>query len=297
MRKGKRQILILIVTVILALVVTGVVKKSFVIKGEKTGEILYRSDNLILQIQEEREEAQNVVILGEGYSKSVDDDGRVVECDPFMLKPDKKLFGQETQVIYVYFPFDTEKQLERLATAGMELANYINELRIYNDDDIIAIGHSKCGVCFANMAQWLTRKITIVTISSPFKGTIVADKELCRAKTNSIEFWVYDKIFSDHQVDKDIIPDSYFLQNVRYDGLSTQNHINIVSSIEQNPNNLVDCVLAYIKKKYLPESDGVVSVESQTLKYPNTIQIDVEASHATSMKKGIEAVKEICNLN
>lgn len=290
---------ILMVTVILVLFVTySLVKKSFVIRGEKTGEIIYESENIVLQVQEERKDAQNLVILGEGYSKSVDNDGRVIECDPFMLKLDEKLFGQETQVIYVYFPFDTKEQPERLATAGMELANYINEeLILYKDDDIIAIGHSKCGVCFANMAQWLTRKITIVTISSPFKGTILTDKDLCRSKTNNIEFWVYNRIFSNHQVDKDIIPDSYFLQNVNYDGLETQNHINIISKFNQNPNDLVDCVLWYIKENYLPESDGIVPVESQILEYSNTIRVDIEASHATSMKKGIEIVKEICDLD
>lgn len=298
-KRNKIKRIILMLTIILILLVTfSTVKRTFVIKGEKTGEIIYKSQNLILQIQDRKDEAQRIVILGEGYSKSVDDEGKVIECDPFMLKPDKQLFGQQTQVIYAYFPFDTEVQSERLATAGKELANYINEdLKTYDDDNIIAIGHSKCGVCFANMAQWLTRRITIVTISAPFKGTIVVDKDLSKSKTNNIEFWIYNKIFSNHQVDKDIIPDSYFLQNVNYDGLLTQNHINIISSFNNKPNNLVDCVLAYIKNKYLPESDGVVSVESQILKYSNTVTLYIEASHATSMTKGIEIIKEIYEFN
>lgn len=262
-------------------------------KGDKAGEILYRSDNVILQVLEQNENAQNVVILGEGYSKSVNEDGIVTYCDPLMFKTNANLFNQDTQVIYVYYPFDVETQQERLSIAGQEIASYINEnLKDYEAENIVAIGHSKCGVCFANMTQWLNRKITIVTISTPFKGTVVADKSLVKEKMNYFKFSIYNIIFSDHQVDKDLIEGSYFLEQANYDGLANQNHINIVSVCQKDSNNLIDNILSYINDKYSINGDGIVSLESQLMEYENTIQIFIEASHLTSMEKGIKVIKQ-----
>lgn len=282
-----------IATVLIILVGYIVMKQIFVMKGDKAGEILYKSENVILQVLEYNENAQNVVILGEGYSESVNEKGIITHCDPLMFKPNTNLFNPNTQVIYVYYPFDIEQQQERLGIAGQEVANYINEnLKDYEAENIVAIGHSKCGVCFANMAQWLNRKITIVTISAPFKGTIVADKSVFKEKMNYFEFSIYDMMFSNHQVDKDIIAGSYFLEQANYDGLANQNHINIVSTCKKESDNSIDNILAYINDKYSINGDGIVPLESQLIEYENTIQIFIDASHATSMEKGIEIAKQ-----
>jgi len=291
----KRSIFVVsaIATVLAILVGYIAMKQIFVMKGDKAGEILYSSDNVILQVIEQNKNAQNVVILGEGYSESVNEEGIITHCDPLMFKPNINLFNQDTQVIYVYYPFDVEKQQERLAIAGQEIASYINEnLKDYEEENIVAIGHSKCGVCFANMAQWLNRKITIVTISAPFKGTIVADKNVFKEKMNYFEFSIYNIMFSNHQVDKDIIAGSYFLEQTNYDGLANQNHINIVSTCKKESNNLIDNILAYINNKYSINGDGIVPLESQLMEYENTIQLFIDASHATSMEKGIEVAKQ-----
>ena len=292
---SKRSIFVVsvIATVLVILVGYIVMKQIFVMKGDKAGEILYRSDNVILQVLEQNEDAQNVVILGEGYSESVNEEGVITHCDPLMFKPNTNLFNQDTQVIYVYYPFDVEQQQERLGIAGQEIASYINEnLKDYEEENIVAIGHSKCGVCFANMAQWLNRKITIVTISAPFKGTVVADKKLFKEKMNCFEFSIYNIMFSNHQVDKDITASSYFLEQANYDGLANQNHINIVSACKKKSNNLIDNILSYINDKYSINGDGIVPLESQLMEYENTIQIFIDASHATSMGKGIEVAKQ-----
>lgn len=292
---SKRSIFVVsvIATVLVILVGYIVMKQIFVMKGDKVGEILYKSENVILQVLEYNENAQNVVILGEGYSESVNEKGIITHCDPLMFKPNTNLFNQNTQVIYVYYPFDVEQQQERLGIAGQEIASYINEnLKDYEEENIVAIGHSKCGVCFANMAQWLNRKITIVTISSPFKGTVVADKSLFKEKMNYFEFSIYNIMFSDHQVDKDIIAGSCFLEQANYDRLANQNHINIVSACKKESNNLIDNILSYINDKYSINGDGIVPLESQLMEYENTIQIFIEASHATSMEKGIEVAKQ-----
>lgn len=292
---SKRSIFVVsaIATVLAILVGYIVMKQIFVMKGDKAGEILYKSDNVILQVLEQNKNAQNVVILGEGYSESVNEEGIITHCDPLMLKPNTNLFNQDTQVIYVYYPFDVEKQQERLGIAGKEISSYINKnLKDYEEENIVVIGHSKCGVCFANMAQWLNRKITIVTISAPFKGTIVADKSLFKEKMNYFEFSIYNIMFSNHQIDKDIITGSYFLEQANYDGLANQNHINIVSTCKKKSNNLIDNILAYINDKYSINGDGIVPLESQLMEHENTIQIFIDASHATSTEKGIEVAKQ-----
>lgn len=293
---SKRSIFVVsaIAIVLTILVWYVVMRQIFVMEGDKAGEILYKSDNVILQVLEQNKKAKNVVILGEGYSESVNEEGIITYCDPLMFKPNtNNLFNQDTQVIYVYYPFDVEKQQERLGVAGQEIASYINdELKDYEEENIVAIGHSKCGVCFANMTQWLDRKITIVTISAPFKGTIVADKSLFKEKMNFFEYSIYNIMFSNHQVDKDIIAGSYFLEQANYDGLANQNHINIVSTCQKESNNLVDKSLSYINDKYSINGDGIVPLESQLMEYENTIQIFIEASHATSIEKGIEVAKQ-----
>ncbi len=292
---SKRSIFVVsaIATVLAILVRYVVMRQIFVMEGDKAGEILYKSDNVILQVLEQNKKAKNVVILGEGYSESVNEEGIITHCDPLMFKPNANLFNQDTQVIYVYYPFDVEKQKERLGIAGQEIANYINEdLEGYEEENIVAIGHSKCGVCFANMTQWLNRKITIVTISAPFKGTIVADKSLFKEKMNFFEYSIYNIMFSNHQVDKDIIAGSYFLEQANYDGLANQNHINIVSTCQKESDNMIDSILSYINDKYSINGDGIVPLESQLMEHENTIQIFINSSHATSMEKGIEVAKQ-----
>lgn len=292
-KKKISKLSIFMVSAVVTLVGYIIMKQFLIMKGDKAGEILYKSDNVILQIWGRNKNAKNVVIWGDGYSESVNEEGKITHCDPLMFKPNTNLFNKDTQVIYVYYPFDIEQQKERLGVAGQEIARYINEnLKDYKEENIVAIGHSKCGVCFANMAQWLNRKITIVTTSTPFRGIEVADKSLLKEKMNYFEFSICNIMISDHQVNKDIIPGSYFLKQVNYDGLANQNHINIVSTCKEESNNMIDNILSYINDKYSINGDGIVPLESQLMEYENTIQIFIDASHATSMEKGIEIAKK-----
>ena len=82
-------------------------------------------------------------------------------------------------------------------------------------EQIFLVGHSKCGLCLYNVTCYCQKEITLVTISTPFKGTIIADKETVEKKLKlQILKKIYNMIFSNHIVDRDIIPNSHFIQNL-----------------------------------------------------------------------------------
>ena len=61
---------------------------------------------------------------------------------------------------------------------------------------ITLLGHSKCGVCFANAVKWIKHEhINTVTISAPFQGTPMADKEATHATSLKIGVEIAKMLF------------------------------------------------------------------------------------------------------
>ena len=197
---------------------------------------------------------------------------------------------QEETVMSVFYPFESEG----LEDAGKELSNFINSV-MQDFDSITLIGHSKCGVCFANAVRWIECKnITIVTFSTPFQGTPMADQKAMFEKLNWFEERMYTLIFGNHNVDKDITQNSNFLQNADYSGLENCTHINIISECPEKSSNFLDVVLTYLNEKGEINGDGIVPKTSQkSISYSNTIEKEIEATHATSLEIGVEIVKEL----
>lgn len=82
-------------------------------------------------------------------------------------------FQEDLTIMSIFYPFESRG----LENAGKELSYFIDSV-MQDYDNITLIGHSKCGVCFANAAKWIKCKnLKIVTISAPFLGTIMANKE------------------------------------------------------------------------------------------------------------------------
>ena len=72
--------------------------------------------------------------------------------------------------------------------------------------------------------------------------------------------------------------------------------INIVSECPQKFKSPLDFLLAYLDKKASINGDGIVSkLSQQFLTFPNTIEVEIEATHATSLKKGIKIAKRLLN--
>ena len=252
--------------------------------------IVYRSHNLIVQrIQDGSNVSNTAVIIGNGHSVSVDDNNNVTFRDPG-YRPVKsiKSYGDRCSVYIIYYP----KTCEGLDVAGKELAEFINtDFKFYKK--IILHGHSKCGVCFINLAQWLDEwtsfRTCIVAVSAPIDGTPIADIDGFSKGLNRIEKFFYLKIFSDHKVDRDICPDSEFLNNLNplpFD----HPHIEFVVSkcgISANP---IDWVLWFIDVKAGIKGDGFVPLSSQIPDWPYT---PITASHATSLRKSCKYVRAL----
>lgn len=256
--------------------------KGLVRKGQKLCNVMYKSENLIVHTAK-KGNGKHFVVLGSGYSMSVDENNRITEHDPVMMWPDVSQFSENTTVMSIFYPFEC-KGLEE---AGKEICDYFNEFEF---EELIFIGHSKCGVCFANMAKWLENERVIITISAPFYGTPIANLDF-QMKLNWFARWIYSKIFSNHKVDQDICPGSEFLARADFSGLNKFPHNNIVSTVGSKITlNPITLFLRYMDKKGI-HGDGIVPRDSQELPFANVILDIIEATHAESLKKGIEIVK------
>lgn len=284
MKKRKK---IIIFTLILLMFMGGriLLRCIFVTKGEILKNVEYKSNNLIVHTAKQGEK-ENLVILGSGYSLSINEQKQIVNHDPLMIFPSMKEYQEDTTVMSIFYPFECEG----LEESGKELSDFINS-KIEEYNEIILIGHSKCGVCFANAAKRINPKVNIVTISAPFAGTPVADRKAMLKKCNWLEGKIFEFIFSNHEVDKDIRPNSEFIKNADYSGLEYHRNINIISTCPQKISNPLDMILVYVDKKGV-SGDGIVPKASQKLLIEGTIQEEFEATHATSLEKSMEIIKK-----
>lgn len=152
-----------------------------------------------------------LVIVGNGYSIG----------DPFFAFPNYKLFGRMGTVVAVFF----KKECTGLEDAQVELAQFINE--VYDKyEKVVLYGQSKCGVMFYNILSLLQKPVVTISVSAPFKGTFWADCKAVKEKlwtSRSLvqkifkgwQYLLYQKIFSNHPVDRDLIPGSAYLTKER----------------------------------------------------------------------------------
>lgn len=285
MKKKKIIIFTLIATILVRLIFF--IRNTFVREGQVLEDVVYQSENLIIHVAKEGT-SQRLVILGSGYSLSIDEKNKIVNHDPLMILPSMKEYSNTTTVMSIFYPFEC-KGLEE---ASKELAYFVNK-KVKEYDEIVLIGHSKCGVCFANAAKWIEPEVTIVTVSAPFTGTPIADRKTILEKLSFTEKMVYSLIFSDHNVDKDIVPDSEFMKKADYLGLKKHYYINIISTCPSKSLNPIDLILMYMDRKYV-NGDGIVPEISQNLTFnqTNSKTKRIEATHATSLEKSISYIKE-----
>lgn len=188
----------------------------------------------------------------------------------------------------LYYP----KACKGLDVAGKELAEFINE-NLDSYKKIILHGHSKCGCCFANLAQWLSKwsilRTHIITVSAPLRGTPFANFEGFSQKLNAIEKFFYRKIFSDHNVDRDISPNSKFISNLNLQSIDKLHREYIVSKCAPSLNP-IDWILWLIDIRAGIHGDGIVPLDSQI---PDGIYYQIKASHSTSMRNSCKIVRNL----
>ena len=135
--------------------------------------VLYKTRNVLLIGVDGRHKEDTAYIVCEGLSMSVDDYNVPYKWDPYLSIPTEKKYEGilNGDIISMYFPFECKG----LQKAGEDLAFYINEnMKKYSQ--VVIIGHSKAGVCIANMARMLARKCVLVFVSAPFEGTIIVSE-------------------------------------------------------------------------------------------------------------------------
>lgn len=262
----------------------------------KLRNVVYRSPNLIVQrIQQGIGLCNIAVVVGDGHSVSVDDDNNITFCDPGYHPLNKlKGYGKDCSLFAVYFP----KSCDGLAVAGEELAEFINtNLKFFKK--IILHGHSKSGCCFHNLTQWLDGFIAlrtyVVSVSSPFAGTPMVDYDYILEKADSIKVFssfvksIYLKLFSNHNVDRDICPNSNFLLNIDLQDPNVHRYF-IVSKCGPSIHP-IDWVLWIVDTVSELHGDGFVPLQSQI--YRDFSYRQITASHATSMRRSTKFVRSL----
>lgn len=287
------------VTIVFILIVVAitfiVIITTFTFKGNYMKNISYKSENVIIQTlvkaNKDTSDKKTLIVLGNGWNVSVNQDDEVTEHDPFFLIPltETKLLKQDNcEIITAYFPFECQG----LNQAGLELAEFINEY--YDGYEVVLIGHSKSGVCFANLSKWLRadgEDVTIVTVSAPYGG-VKSDEENLQ-KLNQIQKWIYPKIIVPHRTNDDITINSEFLMEIAdFSGLDTRNFYNIRSFLPETTYNPLMLVFKWLDNKFQIGGDGMVGVEEQKAPVEPKKEFIIRASHQSSMIDAIKRLKK-----
>lgn len=255
----------------------------------KLRNVIYRTENIVLQ-EVRKSSSKTCIIMGSGYSVSVDANNKVTHKDPLFFPPSGKKYGDYT-VLSLFYTFECKG----LNEAGKDLADYINN-NMNEYDNIILHGHSKCGSCFVNLAKWLNREVSIVSVSAPLNkyGTPITDRALFDTKLNWIERKIFHKIFSDHNVDRDLMENSEFLTNLDLHYLDKHRHKIVVSGCGCNPRkftfNPVALFLTWLDETKGIYGDGIIPIYSQIPK--NKVFTQIIATHVDSMDKSIKFVED-----
>lgn len=176
----------------------------------------YKTKNIIFQLAQVGRKGGRIIIIGDGHSMSVIANGLIKEIDhatpKLMLE---KNFDENDTVIYFYYTFECKG----MEAATKDLVKLI--VQIQTDDEIWLIGHSKCGLCFYNAIKYIARynatcNIKLVTISTPFAGTIMPSKRFKNflKRFNTLLNLFHKEFFIDHAIDNDILPKADFLETL-----------------------------------------------------------------------------------
>ncbi len=259
----------------------------FVQKGEVLENVLYKSDEIIIQKLQQGDASNKIlIVLGNGWNVSVDEENKVTEHDPFFLLPTgevKLLSGKGYEIITAYFPFECSG----IEQPGRELASFINTY--YQGYKVFLIGHSKSGVCFANLSKWLNvdgKDANIITAAAPFDGVKSDDENL--SKLNNFEKVIYPIIIVPHRTNDDITMNSEFLNDVAdFSGLETRNFY-CVRTLLQKPSDPIAFLLKWVDTKLEIGGDGMVGLLEQKPPVEPTKEFIIDASHQSSMQKAIK---------
>jgi hypothetical protein len=270
--------------------------KQLLRKGQVLEHASQISRNVIVQALNVNSENDDVVVIGTGNSLSLDEDNVVVKRDPLMSIPDYLVQFFPNRTVYVfYYTFECKG----LNSASKDLANFINlNLR---EKNVLLIGHSKSALCCYMATQHISNiNMELITVSAPYKGTVVADAKLFNRTPKRFSGFlkiVHKLVYSGHKVDYDIAPNSPFIKRLKSLKSADCCHINVISTLQ----NSYNC--RTIKEKFCyflqwclnvdgkQEGDGIVSLQSQKIDCKRECRIN--ASHENSLRIALEHLSKM----
>lgn len=261
--------------------------RRFILKNHFLKGVVYKTENIVVQkIQEGRKE-DKCYIIGTGSSLSVNSENRVIHHDPCM-KEFNPMLSKDYTVYVFYFTFEAAG----LEEAAKDVAEFTSNIWFeYDYLKIVLVGHSKAGLCAMMATKDCACPTTLITISTPFYGTIMASKEKTEAVLRFRPFiFIYRMIFSNHNVDKDITPSARCGKCIPYS--VCEKHINVMSKLcgVSDCKNILDLVLLFLNRYMRIGGDGIVPTSSQSLTVfhgGKLRQIQIFSSHAHSLTSAL----------
>lgn len=267
--------------------------EKLIVNGKTLHGVVFATENVVVQLVQLGTDRKKCLVIGSGHSLDIDENCVITRHDPGMFEFKPKVSKKDTVFLF-YFTF----KCSGLDSAGKELAIFLSSCVLSRYRRVFLVGHSKCGLCFYNARKYFyfipDESIYLVTISTPFYGTFVADKNEVeeRLKDKNLLMKIYSKFFSYHNVDKDIIPNSEFIRNI--ERRKYKNHINITSSLNsENCKGVIDRFLYLWDKSLNVKGDGIVPLISQIIECPNNKHIHLFCSHAKSLELGLDVIKKM----
>ncbi|MDE5831064.1 MAG: hypothetical protein K2H53_05535 [Clostridia bacterium] len=249
--------------------------------------VVYRTKNIIVQKIQKGEKNDRCYIIGTGNSLNITCAEIVYNHDPGMREFKPNLDKDYT--VYAFYITFGSASLEK---APAEIADFVDNLQNNNHyHDIVLVGHYICGICAAMSTEICKTKVNLVTISTPFFGTIMADKETAEKVLKLKPFiFMYRKIFNNHNVDKDITPEARLNSGVPK--ISCKQHINIMSEFSGiiDCKDVLDLFLLFLDRYMRINGNGIVPMSSQAVLNAKTIKIF--SSHAHSLEDGLKIIEE-----
>lgn len=249
--------------------------------------VVYRTKNVVIQKIQEGEKNDKCYVIGNGHSLNVAYDGLVYKHDHGMYE-----FYINVNKNYTVYAFYFTFEASSLRAASVDIASFIDDLQCnYAYSDIILAGHSKCGICAAMATETCKTKVNLVTISTPFSGTIITDKDALEHMSKFKLFMpVYRRRFSNHNVDKDIAPSARITQGVPKP--KCKKYLNIISEFSKitDCKDLIDLFLFFLDWRMQIHGDGIVPVYSQLR--ADVTNYKIYCSHARSLKIGLQLIED-----
>lgn len=264
--------------------------KRLVKVGDHWNGIVYKGQNLIVQlVKQGTGRGGKTLIIGNGHSVTLDRNNNVVRADPgqhyFVPNIDK----DNVSIYCFYFP----SFYADLEQAGIDLSRFVN--LINKAQDVILVGHSKAGICVEIACRYVKELVDkCIAVSAPHAGTISVNPKLfCKKLNDPLVEYVCLKTFSNHKVDRDVLPDSNVIRENIKEGKGGKwiRHINFVSVLEAKSawRNIVDFVLWLLDRRVGIHGDGIVPLNSQHVCWTSE-EIVLHCSHARSLELAIEYI-------